>query len=73
MATGLTNRDIAERLVITERTVEVHAKHILSKLALASRTQVAGWFARANAACGSTVRPDGIPRVVGALGDAPPA
>jgi DNA-binding NarL/FixJ family response regulator len=48
MATGLTNRDIAERLVITEGTVKVHAKHILSKLGLASRTQVAGWFARAN-------------------------
>lgn len=27
---------------------EVHAKHILSKLGLKSRSQVAGWFARAN-------------------------
>jgi DNA-binding NarL/FixJ family response regulator len=44
MTTGLTNREIAERLVITEGTVEVHVKHVLSKLGLRSRTQVAGWF-----------------------------
>jgi DNA-binding CsgD family transcriptional regulator len=48
MANGLTNHDIAERLVITEGTVEVHVKHILSKLGFRSRTQVAGWFARQN-------------------------
>jgi DNA-binding CsgD family transcriptional regulator len=46
MADGLTNHEIAERLVITEGTVEVHAKHILSKLGLRSRTQVAGWSSR---------------------------
>jgi ATP/maltotriose-dependent transcriptional regulator MalT len=46
MADGLSNHDIAERLVITEGTVEVHVKHILGKLGFRSRTQVAGWFAR---------------------------
>jgi ATP/maltotriose-dependent transcriptional regulator MalT len=45
MADGLSNRDIAEKLVITEGTVEVHVKHILSKLGLRSRAQVTGWFA----------------------------
>jgi FixJ family two-component response regulator len=40
------NHDIAERLVITEGTVEVHVKHILSKLGFRSCTQVAGWVAR---------------------------
>ena len=40
------NREIAESLVITEGTVEVHVKHILSKLGFRSRTQVAGWVAR---------------------------
>lgn len=44
MAAGLSNRDIADRLVITEGTTEVHAKHILSKLGFKSRTQVAAWF-----------------------------
>jgi DNA-binding NarL/FixJ family response regulator len=29
--------------VITEGTAEVHVKHILSKLGLKSRWQVAGW------------------------------
>ena len=42
---GLTNRDIAEALVITEGTAEVHVKHILSKLGLKSRHQVAVWAA----------------------------
>jgi DNA-binding NarL/FixJ family response regulator len=46
MAEGLSNHDIAQRLVITEGTVEVHVKHILSKLGFRSRTQVAGWFTR---------------------------
>jgi ATP/maltotriose-dependent transcriptional regulator MalT len=46
IAVGLSNHDIAQRLVITEGTVEVHVKHILSKLGYRSRTQVAGWFAR---------------------------
>jgi non-specific serine/threonine protein kinase len=43
---GLSNHDIAERLVISEGTVEVHVKHILGKLGFRSRAQVAGWFAR---------------------------
>jgi DNA-binding CsgD family transcriptional regulator/tetratricopeptide (TPR) repeat protein len=46
VADGLSNREIAERLVITEGTVEVHVKHIFSKLGLRSRSQVAGWIAR---------------------------
>jgi DNA-binding NarL/FixJ family response regulator len=45
VADGLSNRDIAERLAITEGTVEVHVKHILGKLGFSSRAQVAGWFA----------------------------
>jgi DNA-binding CsgD family transcriptional regulator len=43
MATGLTNREIAARLVISEGTAEVHVKHILSKLGFRSRSQVAAW------------------------------
>jgi DNA-binding CsgD family transcriptional regulator len=45
MAEALSNHEIAERLVINEGTVEVHVKHILAKLGLRSRTQVAAWFA----------------------------
>jgi DNA-binding CsgD family transcriptional regulator/tetratricopeptide (TPR) repeat protein len=43
---GLTNREIAARLVISEGTTEVHVKHILSKLGFKSRNQVAGWLAQ---------------------------
>ena len=32
MAEGLTNAGIAEKLVITERTVETHVRHVLTKL-----------------------------------------
>jgi ATP/maltotriose-dependent transcriptional regulator MalT len=46
MANGLSNRDIAEKLVISEGTVDVHVKHILGKLGFRSRAQVAGWVAR---------------------------
>jgi DNA-binding NarL/FixJ family response regulator len=46
MAGGLSNREIADRLIISEGTVEVHAKHILSKLGYRSRSQVVGWFDR---------------------------
>jgi ATP/maltotriose-dependent transcriptional regulator MalT len=42
LAAGLSNREIGEQLVITEGTVEVHVKHILGKLGVTSRTQVAG-------------------------------
>jgi DNA-binding CsgD family transcriptional regulator len=48
MASGLSNHDIAEQLVISEGTVEVHVKHILGKLGFRSRAQVpGGWLVRA--------------------------
>ena len=40
---GLTNRQIAEKLVITERTVAWHVERILEKLGFASRHQVGAW------------------------------
>jgi non-specific serine/threonine protein kinase len=45
LADGLANRQIAERLVVTERTVAAHIEHILDKLGFASRHQVATWAA----------------------------
>lgn len=46
VAEGLTNRQIAERLYISERTAETHVAHILNKLGLNSRAQIAAWQAR---------------------------
>jgi non-specific serine/threonine protein kinase len=43
VAQGLTNREIGERLVITPGTAGVHVVHILNKLGLRSRTQIASW------------------------------
>jgi predicted ATPase/DNA-binding SARP family transcriptional activator/DNA-binding CsgD family transcriptional regulator len=43
VARGLTNRQIAQELAITERTVETHVSKVLRKLGLGSRTQIAAW------------------------------
>ena len=41
VAQGLTNDEIAEKLVVSERTVRTHVSNILAKLELANRTQAA--------------------------------
>lgn len=46
VAAGLSNREIAAQLFISQRTVDSHLAHIFTKLGLGSRTQVAMWFAR---------------------------
>jgi DNA-binding NarL/FixJ family response regulator len=46
IAEGLSNKDIAARLVVGQRTAEGHVKNVLAKLGLSSRTQVAAWAAR---------------------------
>jgi non-specific serine/threonine protein kinase len=43
LAEGMSNKEIAERLVIAQRTAESHVANILSKLGCASRSQVAVW------------------------------
>ena len=44
MARGLTNRQIATELVISEHTAATHVRKILKKLGLRSRAQVASWL-----------------------------
>jgi DNA-binding CsgD family transcriptional regulator len=44
VAEGLTNKQIAARLVITERTAESHVEQIRGKLGLHNRAQIAAWF-----------------------------
>lgn len=42
---GLTNREIAARLFISERTAESHVEQIRGKLGFRSRSQIAAWVA----------------------------
>jgi DNA-binding CsgD family transcriptional regulator/RecA/RadA recombinase len=44
VAQGLTNKQVAALLHISERTAETHVQHILTKLGLTNRTQVAAWM-----------------------------
>jgi DNA-binding NarL/FixJ family response regulator len=43
IANGKSNREIADQLVVSYRTVETHVGAILSKLAYSSRSQIAVW------------------------------
>jgi len=43
VAAGMTNRQIAKRLFISERTAEGHVEHIRNKLGVRSRTEIATW------------------------------
>ena len=43
VARGFTNRQIAQALTITEGTAACHVKHILARLVLDSRVQMATW------------------------------
>src|SRR5262249_52798149 len=46
LVTGQTNRDIAEALLLSERTVEVHVRHILTKTNTDNRTEAAAFALR---------------------------
>jgi len=45
VAEGLSNKEIAAGLVISQRTAEGHVENILVKLGLANRAQVVAWMA----------------------------
>lgn len=44
VAEGLSNKEVAARLFISERTVATHVGHILDKLGFKSRAQIGGWL-----------------------------
>ena len=49
---GYSNRQIADELQLSERTVETHVRQILQKLMLVSRTQLAAWVVEQRLAAG---------------------
>jgi DNA-binding NarL/FixJ family response regulator len=56
VALGLSNKAIADRLTITERTARTHVSNILGKLGLASRTQAALYAVEHGLASGEPAR-----------------
>jgi DNA-binding NarL/FixJ family response regulator len=45
IADGLSNKQIATRLLISEHTVDTHVRNIMTKLGCRSRAQIAAWVA----------------------------
>ena len=46
VADGCSNREIAARLYVSPRTVETHVQHLLNKLDVRTRAEIAAWHAR---------------------------
>jgi DNA-binding NarL/FixJ family response regulator len=46
LALGLSNREISNLLFVSQGTVKIHVEHILAKLGMGSRVQLAVWAMR---------------------------
>lgn len=46
IAAGMSNREIARKLFLSERTVDNHVQHLFNKLNFHSRAQIAAWVER---------------------------
>ena len=60
VAQGLTNRQIAARLFISERTAESHVEQIRGKLGFHSRSQIAAWVTAQGLTVDGSVPPAGV-------------
>jgi non-specific serine/threonine protein kinase len=47
---GLRNKDIAEKMALSQRTVETHLSAIFTRLGFTSRAQLASWVSVGNTA-----------------------
>jgi DNA-binding CsgD family transcriptional regulator len=48
VAQGLSNKEIATHLHLSVRTVESHIRHVLMRVGLVNRTQLATWLRQRN-------------------------
>ncbi len=63
VALGRSNREIADQLVLSDRTVGNHVQHILTKLGFGNRSQIAAWVtARGELSSGLSSSPDVVRR-----------
>lgn len=46
VAEGCANREIGARLFLSPRTVETHVQHLMDKLGVGSRAEIAAWHSR---------------------------
>jgi DNA-binding CsgD family transcriptional regulator len=60
VAEGLTNREIAARMHISERTADSHLQHAMGKLGFKSRAQVAAWHGLTVECRGAPADPRGV-------------
>ena len=61
VADGLTDREIARKLFLSERTAEGHVQSIRNKLGFDTRAQIASWFARRSLAADGSDQPQPEP------------
>jgi DNA-binding CsgD family transcriptional regulator len=61
IAQGKSNREIADALVVTKRTVETHMSNILGKLGFTSRAQIVVWAVRSSSISPCVLRWKGRP------------
>ena len=65
VAAGLTNRQIAEQLVLAPKTISAHVTHILTKLGAARRAEIGAWCATVSPTSSMSVNgPTGHPNAV---------
>jgi DNA-binding CsgD family transcriptional regulator len=63
IAQGLTNAEIGEEIFVSPKTVSAHVEHILAKLAVARRAEIAAWTATITLA---ETRSEAVPEAVAA-------
>jgi len=63
LARGRTNKDIADELFLSVRTVEAHLRSVYAKLAVRSRTEAALWAVRALGPVQSVIPPSTNPAI----------